>query len=79
MAGADYRLCDVCDGKAFYDACLSYEYDGEFDSDQDPPYKVAGQDQSWPVRLSRLGDWAVLCAECAKTHETRIVERQGGE
>lgn len=25
MAMSDYRLCDVCDGKAFYDLNLNYE------------------------------------------------------
>lgn len=26
MALADYRLCDVCNGKAFYDAELRYDF-----------------------------------------------------
>ena len=26
MAAADYRLCDICAGKAFYDASLSDDY-----------------------------------------------------
>jgi hypothetical protein len=27
MAYADYRLCDVCQEKAFYDANLSYDFE----------------------------------------------------
>jgi len=27
MAYADYRLCDVCKEKAFYDASLNYDFD----------------------------------------------------
>lgn len=51
MALADYRLCDVCGGKAFYDANLNYTDEG----------------------LDRLGDWKVICVECAKTHKTVVV------
>jgi hypothetical protein len=29
MAGADYRRCDVCDAKAFYDARLNWEWESE--------------------------------------------------
>ena len=33
MAGADYKLCDICDAKAFYDAEISYDYErGEYES-----------------------------------------------
>jgi hypothetical protein len=56
MALADYRLCDGCQGKAFYDSNLSYDFD---------EYPDTG--------LSNLGDWCVLCRECAKTHKTQIV------
>lgn len=27
MAGADYRSCDVCGAKTFYDANLNYDFD----------------------------------------------------
>lgn len=70
MALADYRLCDVCGGKAFYDARLSYE-DSE---DGGEPYRVAGEKQEWDNVLGHVGDWAVICVECAKTHRTRIEE-----
>jgi len=52
MAAADYRLCDVCDRKTFYDA------------DLDPDY------------TDRIGAWAVLCRECAKTHDVVVVPRE---
>jgi hypothetical protein len=58
MALADYRRCDKCGNKAFYDADLRYnmkEY---------PPHG-----------LYLLGDWVVLCTNCAKTFECVIVER----
>lgn len=29
MASANYRHCDVCDAKVFYDATLNYEHDDE--------------------------------------------------
>jgi hypothetical protein len=58
MALADYRLCDVCGGKAFYDANLNYDF-SECNEKGEP-------------RLDYLGDWAVLCIDCAKTHEVVI-------
>ena len=59
MALADYRLCDWCGNKAFYDSRLNYDYD-----------EKTGQ-----TTLDHLGDWKVLCVECAKTHEVVIRER----
>ena len=77
MAMADYRLCDVCGGKAFYDVNLNYE-GGEKQSDgswkyPDHPFRVAGEAQAFGLSLDRMGDWAVLCNECAKTHKAVIV------
>lgn len=60
MALADYRLCDVCGRKAFYDANLNYDFN---------EYPETG--------LSNLGDWSVLCRDCAKTHTTQIVPLEG--
>jgi hypothetical protein len=81
MAAADYRLCDVCRGKAFYDANLNYEIGSrkwnnesgkaEF-SYPENPYRQAGNPCGNYVALDRLGDWAVLCLECSKTHKTQI-------
>jgi hypothetical protein len=73
MAACDYRLCDLCGGKAFYDANLSYN---DAKSADDPrAYRIAGNPQrfGW-MALGYVGDWAVLCTECAKTHRTMIVQ-----
>lgn len=66
MAAADYRLCDLCSSKAFYDANLGYERDHEVP-------RIAGEEVPQFVGLDNLGDWAVLCRNCAKTHRTMIV------
>lgn len=58
MAASDYRLCDVCNGKTFYDARLNYDF-------KEHP----------GVGLYGVGDWAVLCVECNKTHEIKVVPR----
>lgn len=81
MALSDYRLCDVCDGKAFYDAHLSYEFEPSEYSDT-KPFRIAGEEQNndaemlqkYGTRLGYLGDWAVICEDCAKTHKTQIVK-----
>src|SRR5690349_8029348 len=80
MAKADYRLCDVCGEKAFYDSNLSYE-DGPSEHKKTPPYRIAGEPQmddaalveKYGNRLGYLGDWAVICEDCAKTHRTAIL------
>lgn len=81
MARADYRLCDVCDSKAFYDSNLNYGCGTDEWHKSDPPFRVAGKDQySNPeinqkhgTRLDYLGDWAVICHDCAMTHKTIVV------
>lgn len=79
MALADYRLCDICDSKCFYDAHLNYETGlSEYGA---TPYKVNGNLQALDLeahnkfgnRLDYLGDWAVLCRECAQKHKTVIL------
>lgn len=42
MAKADYRLCDVCGDKVFYDRNLTYE-DGPPDYRDTAPYRIAGE------------------------------------
>jgi len=64
MAAADYKLCDVCSGKVFYDATLNYN-DAETEAEKTRGYS-----------LDHLGDWAVICEECAKTHKCIIVEKE---
>lgn len=62
MAMLDYRLCDVCSGKAFYDAALDYN---------DEDHRNAAGD----LMPRGCGSWAVLCVKCAATHETQVVPR----
>ena len=80
MAMADYRLCDVCGGKVFYDANLNYDQ-GPDEWHDTPPFKEVGEPQYQSddlnkragYRLDYLGDWAVLCTSCAKTYKTVIL------
>lgn len=77
MALADYCLCDVCGGKAFYDVNLNYtngvlQADGSW-KHPETAFRVAGETVLYGTALDYLGDWAVLCIECAKTHRTQIV------
>lgn len=65
MASADYRLCDVCECKTFYDATLNYEIAPK----EHPLYPQY-------IPSARLGDWGVICIECAKTHEVRVVKKE---
>ncbi|HJR83474.1 MAG TPA: hypothetical protein VJ775_06060 [Sphingomicrobium sp.] len=64
MAGADYKLCDVCDRKTFYDANVDYD---------------EASMRSWPfeARPVGVGAWAVLCDACAKTHRISIAKAEG--
>ncbi|MEI7446596.1 MAG: hypothetical protein WCK28_17030 [Burkholderiales bacterium] len=81
MALADYRLCDMCESKAFYDSDLSYENGPPGHDPEQPPFRTAGSEQwgtpeqrhKYGTRLGNLGDWAVLCTDCAKTNRTLIV------
>ena len=58
MAAADYRLCDACGCKTFYDSNLDYDFQ---------EYPACG--------LPQLGDWAVICMNCADKYECRVVEK----
>lgn len=71
MALADYRLCDVCERKAFYDANLNYDF--EKADDEQSTVRQCGEPVAY--RLDYLGDWVVLCEECAKTHEVIVIPR----
>lgn len=59
MARSDYYLCDKCDGKAFYDANLNYDFDRGTAKDGSP-------------KLDFVGDMAVLCDGCAEDYEVVI-------
>ena len=79
MAGGDYKLCDVCGWKAFYDAELQYDTKETQYNIRYPWTKEAGKvlAECWRYKLPNVGDWAVLCGECSKTHKTQIVLIQG--
>lgn len=74
MAASDYRLCDLCDSKAFYDSNLNYEYPDKNGNDSFGR-KIEKDEMVRDSRhkLDYLGDWSVLCTDCAKTHKTVIV------
>ena len=81
MARSDYRLCDVCGGKAFYDSNLNYrDTPSEYRQD-DRPFRTAGDPQfsdddmnaKHGMRLDYVGDWAVICDDCSKNWKTQIV------
>ena len=80
MAMADYRTCDVCGGKAFYDANLNYSDGTDERRSISPPFRIAGAEQydeprlleKYGTRLDYVGDWAVICTDCAKTHKVVV-------
>ena len=77
MAGGDYRSCDVCGHKVFYDANLNYETGSKIGGKWVYPTnaaKEAGVEQPYGYALDYLGDWAVLCNKCSKTRKCQIVE-----
>ena len=67
MAYSDYRLCDVCGGKAFYDARLNYDLEAA------PEERLPGRDYG----LDHVGAWVVLCQDCAKTHDIVLRKKEG--
>lgn len=74
MSSSDYRLCDLCGSKTFYDSDLNYSYEpSKYIAEQMRP-REKGED-SGADYLDSLGDWAVICNKCAKTHKTAIVPR----
>ena len=64
MALSDYRLCDVCGAKVFYDATLNYGIQPAF----------SGQKQVDGVYLDYLGDWKVICADCSEQYQCVILD-----
>lgn len=65
MAGADYKSCDVCSAKTFYDANLDYEQ----------PTKEMMADKKYDWWLHGIGDWKVICPKCAETMKVIIVPK----
>lgn len=79
MAAGDYRSCDVCGGEAFYDMALDYAT--VEDRPGTVPVRYAGEPQYQnPELLAKhgwclgfVGDWAVICTDCSKTHRTAVL------
>jgi len=70
MAYSDYRLCDKCGCKAFYDSNLNYQH-----STKNEPIPDSDLIRNSFYKLDDLGDWCVLCRECSKEHECVIVPK----
>lgn len=69
MAMADYYLCDVCEGKCFYDSNLNWEH-----STKSNPIPEDQWLRGFPgLKLDRCGDMVCICNECAKTHQCVVV------
>lgn len=62
MAMSDYRQCDVCGGKAFYDAELDYEMSNPHPKTGDP-------------KLQYVSSMAVVCDKCEETHVAVVIEK----
>ena len=65
MAGMDYKHCDKCGTKVFYDANFNYEF--EVPNDE----RVTGR----PYAFEGLGDWKTLCKKCSKGYVVAIREK----
>lgn len=61
MALVDYKLCDVCNSKAFYDANI-----------EDRAYRATYDKSITSVKPIGI---KVLCGDCAETHDINIIER----
>ncbi len=69
MALSDYYLCDICEGKCFYDSNLNWEF-----SEKNSPIPDDQCVRDQPGRkLDNCGDMACICLDCAKTHKCVVV------
>ena len=77
MAASDYRLCDVCDGKAFYDSNLYYE---SGTTKTKKPYRIAGK-QHYPTAGGRAAHiyYRAVTATLFGWHTDRSFEVVGTE
>jgi hypothetical protein len=73
MASGDYRSCDVCVCKVFYDANLDYEGSSDFSKSGG----VLFNNERSYVGLHNLGAWMVLCKSCALTHIIKLEKIKG--
>jgi hypothetical protein len=62
MALADYYLCDVCEGKAFYDTNLNYDFDNRVS-------------YGCGHKLEYVGNMKVICDDCVKNYDIVLVPR----
>lgn len=68
MAKADYQLCQVCDGKAFYDANLNYGPGSGL-------HDLEGRDIS--TSLDYCAQVAAICTDCYSTGWRLKLVQQG--
>jgi len=65
MAGIDYKYCDVCNKRAFYDADLTYR-----EATSMACTKEMGVKKDY--KLGMVGDWVVLCDDCAPKYDIEL-------
>ena len=66
MASADYKLCDMCGAKTFYDADIDCpHYETSYAPERHPQYK--------PILVM------ALCGSCAETHTLVIQPRNASD
>jgi len=70
MASGDYRSCDSCGCKAFYDANLNYDGHTEFANSGGVLFN---NDRSY-IELDSLGSWIVLCKDCSLKHKIGFID-----
>ena len=76
---SDHKPCDRCGKWTLWEGTLldQYEFSRDRQPSDDPPYRVAGEEQTGDSGdrfcIDGVGDWAMLCPACAKTHRTMIV------
>jgi hypothetical protein len=69
MAIADYRTCDICCKKAFYDADLNYKFIDHKHTDEEETLQNSKQSD---YLLGNCWNWVVLCRECSKKYTIKI-------
>ena len=60
MASSDYKWCDKCECKTFYDAHLDYDF----------------KENDKRTGLHKTGDHKSLCSECADKYELVIKKKE---
>jgi hypothetical protein len=73
VASGDYRSCDVCGCKVFYDANLDYDNFSDFAKSGGALFN---NERSY-LELHTLGAWTVLCKSCTLTHVIKLEKIKG--